>query len=390
MPEPGDLPTTRAGDRRTPVLLAIKGLGHGGAERLLVDSVATGDHRAYEYEVAYVLRAADSLAGALEERGIPVHPLGADRSLDLRWLWSFRRLLLDRQYAIVHFHLPYTAALGRLVVLTLPRKRRPVTVYTEHSLWTKVSPLVKLLNRATVSRDGALIAVSDAAERDLPRAVRGQSRVVVHGVDLAPSEAMVAARPEIRARIRAELGVGDRELLAVTVANLRSEKGYDVLLEAAHRIAARGLPVTFVAAGQGDQAAALDERRHALGLDDRLRFLGHRTDALALLTAADLVVLPSHQEGLPVVLMEATSVGATIVATSVGGVPQVITDGVNGLLVPPGDPEALADAIARLVTDPSLRDRLGRGAAEGGASFDVARASAEIEALYGELLSWPG
>jgi glycosyltransferase involved in cell wall biosynthesis len=390
VPEPGDLPTNRSGGRRTPVLLAIKGLGHGGAERLLVDSVRNGDHRAYQYEVAYVLAASDDLAGELAGAGIPVHALGADRSLDLRWLWSFRRLLLDRQYAIVHFHLPYTAALGRLVVLTLPRRRRPVTVYTEHSLWTKVSPLVKLLNRATASRDSALIAVSDAAQRDLPRALRGRARVVVHGVDLGPSRAMVAGRPGIRARIRAELGVADGELLAVTVANLRSEKGYDVLLEAARRIGGRGLPVHFVAAGQGDQAAALEERRHVLGLDDRLRFLGHRTDALALLTAADLVVLPSHQEGLPVVLMEATTVGATIVATSVGGVPQVITDGVNGLLVPPGDPDALANAVARLVDDPALADRLGRAAREGGASFDVARASAEIEALYAELLTPPG
>ena len=77
-------------------------------------------------------------------------------------------------------------------------------------------------------------------------------------------------------------------------------------------------------------------------------------------------------------------------ATSVGGVPQVITDGVNGLLVPPGDPDALANSISRLVADPALADRLGRAAREGGASFDVARASAEIEALYAELLTPPG
>ncbi len=352
-----------------------------------MDSVATGDHQAFEYEVAFVLSGSDTLAGELADAGTPVHDLGASRSLDLRWLWSFRRLLVDHRYAIVHFHLPYTAALGRLVVLSLPRHHRPVTVYTEHSLWTKVSPLVKVLNRATAWRDGALIAVSDAAYGDLPRALRGRARVVVHGIDPVPSRAAVADRPGIRARVRAELGVGDPDLLAVTVANLRSEKGYDVLLEAASRIVRRGLPVSFVAAGQGDQAEVLEERRHALGLEDRLRFLGHRTDALDLLVAADLVVLPSHQEGLPVVLMEATSVGATIVATTVGGVPQVITDGVNGLLVPPGDPEALADAVARLAADPELRLRLGRGAAEGSAAFDVARASAEIEAVYDELLN---
>ncbi len=166
MPEPGD--PSAAVPEPVRVLLAIKGLGHGGAERLLVDSVATGDHRAFRYEVAFVLSGSDDLAGELRAAGTPVHDLGAGRSLDLRWLASFRRLLVEGRYAIVHFHLPYTAALGRLVVLTLPRQRRPVTVYTEHSLWNKVSPLVKLLNRATVTRDGALLAVSGAAEQALP------------------------------------------------------------------------------------------------------------------------------------------------------------------------------------------------------------------------------
>jgi L-malate glycosyltransferase len=389
VPEPGDLSTPRSAGR-VPVLLAIKGLGHGGAERLLVDSVANGDHRAFEYEVAFVLSGSDALAGELRDAGTPVHDLGAERSLDLRWLASFRRLLLGHRYAIVHFHLPYTAALGRLVILTLPRHRRPLTLYTEHSLWTKVSPLVKLLNRTTVSNDGALIAVSDAAFEALPASLRPRTQVVVHGVDLAPSRAMVDARHEIRGRLRAELGVPDGDLLAVTVANLRSEKGYDVLLEVAARVAQRGLPLRFVAAGQGDQDELLAERHRALGLGDRFRFLGHRRDALALLTAADVVVLPSHQEGLPVVLMEATSVGATIVATSVGGVPQVITDDVNGLLVPPGDPGALTDALERLCREPGLRERLGAGAAAGSANFDVARASREIEAIYRELFAAPG
>jgi len=389
VPEPGDLSTPRS-ERRTPVLLAIKGLGHGGAERLLVDSVATGDHRAFEYEVAFVLSGSDDLAGELRDAGTPVHDLGARRSLDLRWLPSFRRLLLGHRYAIVHFHLPYTAALGRLVILTLPRHRRPVTIYTEHSLWTKVSPLVKLLNRATVSGDGALIAVSDAAFEALPASLQPRARVVVHGVDLAPSRAMVDQRPEVRGRIRSELGVPDGDLLAVTVANLRSEKGYDVLLDAAALAGQRRLPLRFAAAGQGDQAEFLAERHRALGLDDRFRFLGHRRDALALLAAADIVVLPSHQEGLPVVLMEATSVGATIVATAVGGVPQVITDDVNGIVVPPGDPEALTDALERLCEQPDLRRRLGAGAAAGSAVFDVARASGEIEAIYRELLPETG
>ena len=162
--------------------------------------------------------------------------------------------------------------------------------------------------------------------------------MVVHGVDLARSRSTVERRRQVGKQCAGELGVPADDLLVVTVANLRSEKGYDVLLDAAGCWRREGLPVRFAAAGQGVEAEALAARHRRLGLGERFRFLGHRDDALELMPAADIFVLPSHQEGLPVVLMEATSVGAPIVATAVGGVPQVVIDGVNGLVVPPGRP----------------------------------------------------
>jgi len=100
------------------------------------------------------------------------------------------------------------------------------------------------------------------------------------------------------------------------------------------------------------------------------------------MAGSDVFVLASRQEGLPVTLMEATSVGMPIVATAVGGVPQVVTDGVDGLIVPPGDPVALADALERVVSDPGLRARLGSAAKVKSAMFDVTAASREIEGIY--------
>jgi glycosyltransferase involved in cell wall biosynthesis len=374
------------------VLLVIKSLGYGGAERLVADLVAAGNKTASErsgrvdYEVAYLLAGQDALAPFIEASGTPVHCLGSGGNLDLGWMRAFRDLLLAGHYDIVHFHLPYTAALGRLVVLTLPRHRRPATMYTEHSLWNKVAVLVKMLNRATVRRDRALIAVSQAAYDHLPRDLQPRTRVVVHGVDLARSRSLAARRGEIRASVRAELEVPPGALLVLAIANLRSEKGYDVLLDTAALLIEQGLPVRFAAAGKGAQLDELVARHRELGLGDRFRFLGHREDALELLVAADVFVLASHQEGLPVVLMEAGSIGAAIVATTVGGVPQVVTDGVNGLLVPPGDPAALAGALARLCSDPDLREKLGRQAMEDSSRYDIGRAAAEIEGLYWEVV----
>ena len=385
MPAPDEPPRPEPADRIR-VLLAIKTLGYGGAERLLTDVVAAGDRHSFHYEVAHVLDDPAPLAEIIRADGTPVHSLGSTGNLDLAWMTALRRRLVAGRFDIVHFHLPYSAALGRLVVGTLPRRSRPVTIYTEHSLWNKVAVLVKLLNRATVHRDRALVAVSQAAFDSLPPALRPRAEVVVHGVDLARSRARVARREPIRAALRAELGVPDGEVLVVTVANLRSEKGYDVLLDAAALTAARDLPVRFAAAGRGSEAAELADRHRRLGLRERFTFLGHRDDALDLMVAADVFVLASHQEGLPVVLMEAASVGTAIVATAVGGVPQVVADGVNGLVVPPGDPEALALALERVTTDAELRRRLGDRAMADSSRYDIARAAAEIEDIYRRVL----
>jgi glycosyltransferase involved in cell wall biosynthesis len=373
-------------DGRIRVLLAIKGLATGGAERLLVDTVATGDAASFDYEVACVMADLNNLAPRLADLGIPVHQLGATGNLDVRWVPRFRRLLVEGRFDIVHFHLPYTAAIGRPIVLSLPSRSRPMTLYTEHCLWNKVSPPIKMLNRLTVGTDRLVLAVSEASRGSLPDRLRQRARVVVHGIDQSLAPEVVAERPTIRRRIREQLDVPEKDLLALTVAGLRAEKGYDLLLEAAHLAVGRNLPIRFAAAGDGALAGELRSRHEALGLGESFRFLGHRTDILELMAAADVVVLPSHQDGLPVVVMEATSIGTPIVATAQGGLPQAIEDGVNGLLVPPRDPEALADALGRLAADPHLLAELGQGALERRAAFDVARSTAEIEDLYRSLV----
>ncbi len=371
--------------RRLRVLVVIKCLGHGGAERLLVDSVAAGDRESFHYEVAHVLTAESALAPTVRAGGTPVHDLGATANWDLRWLIRFRRLLQAGRFDVVHFHLPYTASLGRLVVASMPRTGRPAVVYTEHSLWNKMAVLIRVLNRATIGLDRSLIVVSQAAHDALPRSLRARSRMIVHGVDLSRSEDLVAQREQIRKDVRSELGLPDDDLLVLTVANLRPEKGYETLLAAAAVVVGRSLPIRFVAVGRGPLEGQLRARLHQLALGDRFRLLGHRDDVLRLLVGADVFVLPSDQEGLPVSLMEAASVGLPIVATAVGGVPQAITDGTDGLVIPPRQPAQLADALERLAADGDLRHRLGRGARDRSTMFDVTSATREIEGIYRQV-----
>jgi len=372
--------------RRLHILQVIKCLGYGGAERLLVDMVASGDRRAFDYEVAYVLEAENALAPAIAADGTPVHSLGARGNWDLRWMARLRALILEGRFDVVHFHLPYTAALGRLVVASIPQaKQRPAIVYTEHSQWDKMALLIRGLNRASIGLDQSLIVVSEAARDALPRALQGHARVIVHGVDLSRSERLLRQRVEVRSEVRAELGIRDGEVVVLAVANLRPEKGYDVLLDAARLVADRDLPVRFIAVGRGPLEAELRERHRHLGLGGRFQFLGPRQDVLNLMIGSDIVALASRQEGLPVVLMEATSVGMPIVATAVGAVPMVITDGVDGLIVPPERADELADALEQLISDPEMRQRLGQGAKTRSSMFDLVSASRAVEAIYRDL-----
>jgi glycosyltransferase involved in cell wall biosynthesis len=369
------------------VLVLVKELGMGGAERLVVDLALHGDRDRFDTEVAYVLTGHDALAHELVEAGIAVHDLSASGSLDLRWTGRLRTLVATGNFDVVHAHLPYTAALGRLAVRSLPARTRPLLVYTEHSLWDRTALLTRALNRATVGLDAALIVVSRPARDALPEVLRPRARVILHGVDRARSAAVAARGETGRAAVRAELGLDAEQVLAVTVANLREEKGYDTWLGAAAALRDRKVSVTLVSVGWGPLQDAVVSEAQRSGLDGRVRFLGRRSDALELVAGADIFVLPSHHEGMPVALMEAMSLGTPVVATAVGGVPDIVTSGVEGLLVPPRRPELLADAIAELATDPVRRAELGRAARERSAAFDVAVATRAVEAVYDEVLA---
>ena len=158
------------------VLQVIKCLGYGGAERLLVDMVAAVDRRRFDYEVAYVLRNVDALVPSLLRGGTPVHALGAAHNSDLRWMAVLRRVLIEGDYDVVHFHLPYAAALGQLVVASLPRSARPGVVYTEHSLWHRENLVFRVLLRATMGNDERLVTVSQASHDALPAPLRRRAQ----------------------------------------------------------------------------------------------------------------------------------------------------------------------------------------------------------------------
>ncbi|GAB5098535.1 hypothetical protein YK56LOC_42520 [Caballeronia sp. HLA56] len=159
--------------------------------------------------------------------------------------------------------------------------------------------------------------------------------------------------------LRTELGIEANATVACMVAMMRDEKGHEDLIEAVRPLAKPHMLLHVVLAGDGPEFARIKNLVHRLGLETRIHMLGFRKDVPNILNGSDMFVLPTHREALGQAFIEAMAAGVPVIGTRVGGVPELIQDGVNGLLVPPRDPSALREAIGRMANDAGLRVRLG-------------------------------
>jgi glycosyltransferase involved in cell wall biosynthesis len=290
-------------------------------------------------------------------------------ALDLyrpRHLAAMRRLIgLLRAHSIdiVHSHqftaTMYAAPLARLAGV-------PAVVETPHLReawrrgWLKRSYLIDRLVYTAVDR---FVAVSRANQLHLTetKGCRANRVVQIHnGRDLSAFR----PDPDGRASRRASLGVRDDELLIVHIGRLAEQKGHRYLLDAYAHVRTRVPGARMVFVGDGELRADLERCVRERGWTREVTFTGYRTEVRDFLAAADIVVLPSLFEGLPLAAVEAGAMGRPMVATDVDGTPEVVLHGVTGLLVPPADPGRLADALVELAIDAARRERLGAAARE--------------------------
>ena len=361
--------------RRPTVVVAIKGLGIGGAEKLIVESSRFWDRDRYDYRVAYALPWKDQLVEPLLERGIPVECFGSKRGMTPASAWHFGRLSRRWDASIVHAHLPSMGAVARVT------QRVPV-VYTEHNIATSYRLPVRMINRATYSRNAAAIAVSDAVAESIRTYPSPSKQVIPNGVSI---EGTVDT-----SGVRGELGLDVSERLVVHVGNIRPLKGHATLVAAAASLNAIRDDIQIVSIGgektKGD-LASIRTLAADLGVSGRIRFLGRREDALTFIAACDVYVNPADVEGLPVTILEALALARPVVATSVGGVPSIIRDGETGILVPPGDPDAVAKAIDWMIDNPQKAAEYGTaGRALVEEHHGIEHMVRETEAIYEEIL----
>lgn len=332
---------------------------------------------------------------ALAER-LRVHPvfvetLGREISFaaDLRTLWTLWRLLRRERPAIVHTHTAKAGTLGRLAALLagVPIRIHTFHGHTFHGYWGPAKTRLFLAIERWLARHTThIVGVSRCVCDDLLALGIGTPDTVLHiplGLDLERFRGL----SRLRGRLRAQLGVDSKAPLVGIVARLVPIKRHDLFLDAAVRVHAALPHVRFVLVGDGELRCELEHRVSELELDTVVHFAGWRDDLDVVYADLDLVALTSDNEGLPVALIEAMASGCPIVATDVGGVSELVTDGVNGFRVPPGDAEQLADRMIDVLSQPERLRPMGTAAqALAFARFGVERLIADIDGLYQELL----
>lgn len=297
---------------------------------------------------------------------------------DLRSFWRLYRALQRIRPSFVHIH-GFKAALVGLPAAGLARLPALVTVHNYPA--ERGRSLLPAALRAAGREGVRYIAVSRALARTLENWGIPPERIAViyNGIDPAPFAAAAARR-----RFFASPG----KLVVGTAARLAPQKGLPYFIRAAARLALQFPDMRFRVVGEGPERPVLEKLARRLGLETRLSFPGYRADLPDCLAQMDIFVLPSLTEGLAITLLEAMAAGCPVVATRVGGVPEVIADGATGRLIPPGDDAALAAAVAALARDPEQAARLAAAArVQVGRRFTLQRMLTETEAIYSALLA---
>lgn len=297
------------------------------------------------------------------------------------------RLLRRTRPTIVHTHTAKAGTLGRLAAVAAGA---PVRVHTFHGhvfrgyfgRWT--TRVFLLVERILARVSTRIVAISESQADELAEQFRicDRDRLEVIPLGLELDRFHPTSSAPLRPEFRAEIGVGDDPVVTI-VGRLAPIKNHDLFLEAAARLRTSGRRVVFLVVGGGTEEARLKERARDLDVGDCVYFLGWRSDLDRIYAGSDLVVLTSNNEGTPVSLIEALAAGRAVVATDVGGVRDVLENGRLGILVPPGDASALAEAIAGLLDQPELRRELGSlGAAAAPRRFGAGRLVRDIAGLY--------
>ena len=339
---------------RKRVLQVLHTLEVGGAERVAL-SLAESLSKRFEFRFA-CLDGLGPLEDQLRELGIQADLIGRRPGFDTRAIASMRGLMRQFQPDVVHAHqtTPFVYTLAARFGQNTP------ILLTEHG---RFHPDVRswkraLFHRLAMRRRDMAVAVGEAVAKalvEMEGIADNRVRVVYNGIELERFAALDSAR---RKRARAELGIDDESFVVLTAARLDSIKDHKTALRAISEANQNGANILFLVAGEGPERSALEQEIATLELGDAVRLLGTVDDVPALLRVSDVALLSSLSEGIPLFLIEAMAASVPVVASVVGGIPEVVRDGEEGFLVPAGSPQGFASALLKLRSGEGIWQRM--------------------------------
>ena len=365
---------------RARILVVTDEMEVGGSQQQIAHLLNGLDRARWEPELLY-FRKRSFLVDRIQQAGIATHHIAKRSRIDPVFVGQLASLLRNGNYAIVHCFSLTAEIWVRALLWVAPRTRFIASVrglslgYPIWQWWFKSWILHRADAVIANARAGARMAASRC------KLDESRIRVIPNGVEVP------AALPESeRQALREQLHLPKDRACALFVGRLVVEKNIPLLLEAMSRVPREQRPFLLLV-GDGPLADSLKEQAAALGIDQDLRFLGERNDARLLIQCSDFLVLPSREEGLSNVLLEAMVVGCPPVASAVGGTPELVENTVTGLLFPNGDVASLVDALVQLTCDARLRTRLGEAArAQAHNNYTLERFVKGTEAVYRSVL----
>lgn len=341
--------------------------GFYGPERQILHLAEIIQHEGFPAEMLVLYRRKATqplihpLVGEVNGDRLEVEQLDDYAKFSPKVILNIARKLKERRFSLLHTH-DYKANLFGLIAASLV-KMPPVATVHLHDLSTNSLKLYRLLDLVTLHFFPRVITVAEAIRQELIAGGLPPDKVVTihNGIEGRKFAAGAFARAE---RLRQRLGIGTGQPVVSTIGRLSPQKGQKDFLKSAAQVL-KALPnARFLILGDGPARQELWDLCHSLGIHKAVSFLGHQRDIAAFMALSDAVVLASVREGLPYVLLEALALGRPVVATQVGGVPEVVQDGEAGLLVPPRRPDRLAEAILYVLRNPAEAARLGQNGRE--------------------------
>ena len=367
-------------EKKTTVLHLSTSSGPGGAERM-VSTLAAALNQG-QFRVIVGLFRSGWLQTECEVRGVRTYVMPLGGPFNLQWFRACLRLLRKEQVALIHAH-EFSAILCGWVVSMLAGVPFVATVHGKNYFWEK---LRRRVTYRLVSRHGTIVAVSQDLKQFICDRVGVQEQrveVIYNGV--APAQMITDEEVQT---CKAELGVSGCYPVLGVVGSLYPVKGHRFLLEAMPEILRRWPKAQLLVIGRGELEVALKEQVEQLAIGGNVQFLGMRQDVPRLLSLMDLFALPSLSEGLSIALLEAMASGKPVVATRVGGNPELIDHGRTGFLVQSEDAKELAANLLKLLSDSGTMQQFGRQAAERARQhFSMEQMSDRYRDLYARSLS---